>query len=466
MGSLRLRLTLLATALVLGVLIAGASLLYGLQRSQLTDSVDRSLTERADTIAALFGESGLPPSFGADDEDRAVQVVDGAGNVVAASRNLRNAGPIANLDVSLGERIRTTAAPAVGEDDFRILSRRITTAEGGFVLHVAESTDDLEDNSESLLATLAAAVPFLAALLAGLIWWLVGRTLRPVDTMRSEVDAISDTQVAHQLVHPGRNDEIGRLATTLNQMLHRLHRSSEQQRQFVADAAHELRTPLTRLRTTVEVDIAQPDAADPERTNREVRAEVLELQRLIDDLLHLANSDDGSASDYHAMLDLDDLVMAEIREQRRATPHATVGAANVSACEITGDEAQIRRAFRNLLTNAIRHAHARVEVTLEQNPSGARLLVDDDGPGVDPDQREAVFDRFTRLDEARSVDQGGAGLGLAITRDIVTRHGGTVRCEPSPLGGARFVATFGHPADGGPDEPDPPPETGPLNPRS
>lgn len=442
MGSLRLRLTALATTFVVAVLIAAAGLLFVLQRGQLADTVDRSLRERADTIESLFALSDLPDSFTADDDDRGVQVVTEDGQVIIASDNLDGEEPVAELGASTAETIRTVEDFALGDDGFRLLSRRFESDTGVFVVHVAESTDDLDDTTESLLTTLVFVVPALAVLFAAMTWWLVGRTLRPVDDMRAEVDAISDMREPHQLPHPGRDDEIGRLAGTLNQMLDRLHRSGEQQRQFVADAAHELRTPLTRIRTTVEVDLAQPDAAMPIRTNTEVRDEAVGLQRLIDDLLHLARSDDGQELGSYALLDFDDLVMDEIQGQRHWTPGVAIDASAVSGCDLLGDDAQLRRAVRNLLTNAARHARSAITVTLGNEADEVRLIVDDDGPGVEPDQREVIFDRFSRLDEARTADDGGAGLGLAITRDIVTRHNGTIHCEQSPLGGARFIATF------------------------
>ena len=442
MGSLRVRLTALATVFVLAVLLAGAGLLFVLQRGQLAESVDRSLSERADSIEDLVAIGNLPATFTAEDDDRGVQVIDAAGEVVIASENLDGQGSVAALASTDDELIRTVDVFPLDDDSFRVLSRRFEANGETFVVHVAENTDDLDENTNALVSTLAIAIPALSLLFAGLTWWLVGRTLRPVDAMRAEVDSISDTTELRQLAEPVRDDEIGRLNSTLNDMLRRLHRSGEQQRQFVADAAHELRTPLTRIRTTVEVDLAQPDAAVPSRTNEEVRAEAIGLQNLIDDLLHLAQSDNDRAGASVTMLDFDDLVMAEIHEQRRSTPDVTVDATGVSGCEIQGDDAQLRRAVQNLLANAARHAGSTVQVTLRDKPGEAILIVDDDGPGIDPGQREIVFDRFSRLDEARSADDGGAGLGLAITRDIVGRHGGTIVCEESPLGGARFIATF------------------------
>ncbi len=447
MNSLRFRLTVVATVLVLAVLVAGGGLLFLLQRGQLVDNVDQSLRERADTIEGLFAEGDTPVSFAADDDDRGVQIVGSDGEVVVSSDNLAGAGQLAELPSATDEQIRTVESLPLGDDAFRLLSRRIEASGETFVVHVAENSDDLEENTGSLLSTLGVAIPALSLLFAALTWWLVGRTLRPVDEMRAEVDSISDAGELRQLAHSGRDDEIGRLNRTLNQMLQRLHRSGEQQRQFVADAAHELRTPLTRIRTNVEVDLAQPDAAVPSRTNAEVRAEAVGLQNLIDDLLHLAQSDSSRADTATSLLDLDDLVITEIGEQRLLTPAVTIDAAGVAGAELEGDELQLRRALQNLLANAARHARSTVAVTLRNEPGEVVLMVDDDGPGIAPEKRELVFDRFSRLDEARTADNGGAGLGLAITRDIVQRHHGVITCVESPLGGARFMASFRTNAD-------------------
>ncbi len=438
---------MVATVLVLAVLVAGGGLLFLLQRGQLVDNVDQSLRERADTIEGLFAEGDTPVSFAADDDDRGVQIVGSDGEVVVSSDNLAGAGQLAELPSATDEQIRTVESLPLGDDAFRLLSRRIEASGETFVVHVAENSDDLEENTGSLLSTLGVAIPALSLLFAALTWWLVGRTLRPVDEMRAEVDSISDARELRQLAHSGRDDEIGRLNRTLNQMLQRLHRSGEQQRQFVADAAHELRTPLTRIRTNVEVDLAQPDAAVPSRTNAEVRAEAVGLQNLIDDLLHLAQSDSSRADTATSLLDLDDLVITEIGEQRLLTPAVTIDAAGVAGAELEGDELQLRRTLQNLLANAARHARSTVAVTLRNEPGEVVLMVDDDGPGIAPEKRELVFDRFSRLDEARTADNGGAGLGLAITRDIVQRHHGVITCVESPLGGARFMASFRTNAD-------------------
>jgi signal transduction histidine kinase len=240
---------------------------------------------------------------------------------------------------------------------------------------------------------------------------------------------------------PDRDDEIARLATTMNRMLDRLDESADRQRRFVADAAHELRTPLTRIRTDVEVDLAQPDNADPTATNNAIRQETIDLQHLIDDLLHLARSDSGHRARHDRALDLDDIVLAEIRQQR-TTANVSIDAGRVSAAHLSGDPGQLTRAVRNVLSNATRHAHRSVTVTLTELDHTIELTVADDGPGVPPHHQERIFERFAWVDDARTRLDGGTGLGLAITRDIIEAHGGSIAYDPEWAAGARFVVTL------------------------
>ncbi len=262
--------------------------------------------------------------------------------------------------------------------------------------------------------------------------------------------AIADTNSPQRLELGSRaakrDDEISRLAATMNEMLDRLHEAGERQRRFVADAAHELRTPLTRIRTNVEVDLQQPDRADRDLTSRAVQEEAIGLQLLIDDLLLLARSDDGSAATPMRPLDLDDIVMREIRDFRSTMgveSAVAIDASAVSAAHLNGNGEQLARAVQNLLANAVRHATSSVRVELHEADDVVHLVVSDDGPGVPADQRETIFERFTRLDDARTRDTGGTGLGLAITREIVTEHGGSIMCtgtdtRAETLRGARF----------------------------
>ena len=319
---------------------------------------------------------------------------------------------------------------------------------------MAENIDDLNEALTNLVATLTIALPAITVLLAALTWWLTGRTLAPVDDIRSEVDSISATNSHHRVPVPGHDDEISRLATTMNRMLDRLDHAAERQRRFVADAAHELRTPLTRIRTDVEVDIAQPDRADPTATNSAVRDEVIGLQHLIDDLLHLARTDAGHRSNHTRPIDLDDIILAEIRAQR-ATTDIEIDATGVSGAQLAGNPDHLARAVRNLLTNATHHARRTVTVTLREEGETIDFAVSDDGPGVPLEDRERIFERFARIDDARTRDDGGTGLGLAITRDIIDHHGGTISYDAEWAHGARFVVTLPRLDNGHAHTPDP-----------
>jgi signal transduction histidine kinase len=188
------------------------------------------------------------------------------------------------------------------------------------------------------------------------------------------------------------------------------------------------------------VDAAHPGTADPAATAAAVLAETVSLQGLVDDLLLLAGSDAGALDlRRRRLVDLDEVVHGRVAGFRAAgEPRLEVGP--MTPVQVDGDPDQLQRVVGNLLDNAVRHARSRVLVTLREEPAGwAELVVSDDGPGVPAADRDRVFERFTRLDEARSAGDGGAGLGLAIARDIAERHGGSVALEPDGAPGARFV---------------------------
>jgi signal transduction histidine kinase len=275
----------------------------------------------------------------------------------------------------------------------------------------------------------------------GITTWVVsGKALEPVEAIRLEVEGISANELHRRVPEPRTEDEIGRLARTMNAMLDRLDGAADRQRRFVADASHEFRSPLTAIRSRLEVDLAHPHDADWQATEREVLDDTIRLQHLVHDLLALAASDamarDSSA---HEPVDLDEIVLSESRRLRSRTAHR-VDTAEVSGAQLLGDAEALRRAVRNLLENAARHARSAVAVTLEESESSVTLTIADDGPGIPPDQRGRIFERFTRLDDGRSRDAGGTGLGLAITHDIVVLHGGTIRVDNAP--GARFIVSF------------------------
>jgi signal transduction histidine kinase len=280
---------------------------------------------------------------------------------------------------------------------------------------------------------LVIGVPLLVGLVAALTWWLAGRALRPVEAIRAEAAAITASTIHRRVPEPATDDEVGRLARTMNSMLDRLEESSLQQRRFGSDASHELRSPVASIRTQLEVALRRTDA-DWRAVAQKVLDEDQRLDEAVAELLELARAEEGAATE-PTDVDLDEVVL----EETGRTYRVPIDTHQVSAGRVRGSGAQLSRAVRNLLDNACRHAHAHVEVALEAVDDEVVLVVDDDGPGVPAEQRVRVFDRFTRLDEGRARDAGGVGLGLPMVRAIVERHSGTVTVDDAPIGGARFV---------------------------
>jgi signal transduction histidine kinase len=289
----------------------------------------------------------------------------------------------------------------------------------------------------ALEGTLAVGLPFLVALVAGLAWAVTGRALRPVEAMRAEVEAISGGTLHRRVPDPGSGDEVSRLARTMNAMLDRLEGASTRQRQFVSDASHELRSPVAAIRAQLEVALAEPDADWPAVARRALGEEA-RLETLVSDLLLLASTDEQR--ELRGAVDVDVAALArEEAARHRRLPVSLDGVVDGGACHVIGRPDQLTRVVANLLDNACRHAQTKVRASVARDNGDVRLLVDDDGPGIPIEDRDRVFERFTRLDPSRvRADQGSAGLGLALVRAVVERHHGTVRVDEAPSGGARL----------------------------
>ncbi|MFN0027955.1 MAG: sensor histidine kinase [Acidimicrobiales bacterium] len=425
-------------AITAALVVTLSAVMLSVLRVQLTDNLEEGLAQRADTIEAVVRDGQVGTGQGGTlrtDEDLLVQVLDPGGNVLMSSNNLEGAPAI------VAPVAATTTGVTVADrpETFRVLSRAIPSSVGDRFLVVGVNNDDVSDPLRAVAVLVGVLGPGAVVLLGGLTWWIVGRVLRPIEAMRAQMAEISATNLGGRVPEPQTGDEINRLAVTMNLALGRLDDAVRRQQRFVADASHELRGPLTRIRTELEVDLALSNG-DPVGTERSVLEETISLQHLVEDLLHLARSDAGAAELVKVGVDLDDIVLREVRrlsERQRVR----VDALGVSGAHVTGDPAQLGRAVRNLLDNAERHAATTVTITLtESQPNGAvgaagvaRLTVSDDGAGIPSAERKHIFERFTRLDAARSRDTGGTGLGLAITRDIIHRHGGTLDLSDGPL---------------------------------
>ena len=441
--SLRARLTVLASVLVAVALAVGALVLSAVVSGGRVAALDEIARERALLVARLASSDQVPDVLPVSEPGEVVQLLGPAGDVLASSASASRTLPVLPAD-----ELATLRAEAVAADGVRVVGTdrsAYDTAARVAVVAVADGTtavasvplQEVEGVVRALRVSLAVVVPLLTLVAAGVIWAVLGRALSPVEELRRSADAIARSGGPGVLPVPRADDELGALARTLNAMLDSLQAAAARQRSFVADAAHELRSPVAALRASIEVARLHPAAYPADELAAELEDEVRRLQALVDDLLVLARIGARPVVD-------EDLGLAALAHEvvavsgGRATGepgHPPVAVSVVVEGEATarGDRAAVGRILRNLVDNAVRHAASQVRVTA----GPGTLVVDDDGPGIDAADRERVFERFTRLDEARERDAGGTGLGLAIARETAREHGDDVVLGDSPLGGLR-----------------------------
>ncbi|MFH8762499.1 sensor histidine kinase [Streptomyces althioticus] len=292
------------------------------------------------------------------------------------------------------------------------------------------------DTSEEIAAAIDDKL--LRAGLAGLVligavaYVTVRMALRPVEAVRRFTASVTDP--SERVSVPATAHEITALADTINDTLQRLDHAAAQQRRFVADAAHELRSPLTTLLTSLEVALAYPERTDWTATATTAARQTRRLQRLAEDLLLLARLDTGAPTADPETVDMSALTSEVTEHHPLGARKVAVACDNTGPAHVRGNRDQLERLLRNLLDNAARHAAHRIQVTVRNEDEQVVVTVDDDGPGVPAEDAERIFERFVRLDDARSRDQGGTGLGLAIARDLAERHAGTLSLVPRTLG--------------------------------
>ncbi|MFD6992679.1 sensor histidine kinase [Streptomyces sp. NPDC059943] len=492
-SSVRSRAALAATLVVAVALVAAAFALLFALRSNLTDQAEGQADQWSNEVAqqianhTLIGELELP-----DSEDHPTQVTDAAGRLLTASEDMesitgtgvaavRPASPPPttaptptptpsptptgdddddNDDDSGGDDdggddsdddSRPPGAPADGKVsrpvghsdgsvtvdgttvDYRFSERRVTGMAGGpYLVHVGASLGPQQSAVAAAQIAMVIGLPALLVVVGGVTWLVTRRALKPVEGIRREMAAITASEdLSRRVPEPGTHDEVAKLARTTNETLTALEASVERQRRFVADASHELRSPIASLRTQLEVGAAHPELLDVPGAV----ADTVRLQQLAADLLLLARLDAGEQAG-RTRLDLAALVREEV-SQRSADRIPVVPEVRDSA-EVTGSRGQLARVLGNLLDNAQRHAAGEIRATVRREGGSVVLAVSDDGAGVPEAERERIFERFVRLDDARSRDDGGAGLGLAIARDVAHRHGGTLEVGRAEAGGALF----------------------------
>ena len=461
-GSVRLRLTLWYVCVLAFALVAFGALVYGLLRRGLYDRVDSGLRAETRAVAAAFnrelaaGASAQAAAVRAQEERffprQATAVYDAAGGLVA-ERPTRS-GKRARLPrlelLSPDDTYFYTVLDEEegGNDGRRVAVKQIKSEVNGAVYFYAASQplDPVAEQLESARRSLYVAVPLALAVAAAGGWFLARRSLAPVVEMSERARQIGAGNLGERLPVANPGDELGRLASTFNELLARLGAAFEQQLRFMADASHELRTPLTVIRTASDVALERGHRTEEEyrRSLQLVSEQARRLTRLVEDMFTLARADAGQPALRPVNFYLDELV----GEAARAA--AVLGAERsvrvTTDCEeespFRGDEGLVRQLVLNLLDNAVKHTPpgGTVSVGLARENSHFALSVADTGEGIPEAARPHVFERFYRADKSRSRAEGGAGLGLSIARWVAEAHGGSLELADTGPRGSTFVA--------------------------
>jgi two-component system OmpR family sensor kinase len=466
LDTVRARLTLwyvsLLAAILTGVLVMTYVLLARAMYARVDDSLRVFIQIVGTSLANDIGEGqsidDAARSTASELASRSylVAIYDGNGRLLGeAGREDDIVIPLPPLDTipSQNSPALTTIVEADDLDDrHRLALQHVTVPPGvDYVIVVGSSLEPTDEELESLRGILSYVVP-LSLVIAGLGgWFLARRSLSPVVAMADRARQIGVGSLSARLPVANPRDELGKLASTFNELLSRLEASVEQQRQFMADASHELRTPVTIARTAASVALQQPTRHESEyrETLDIIEQETVRLSRIVDDLFTLTRADAGTYRVRKAPIYLDELIEDVARATRvvAATRNVSIVAECIHPASYTGDEDLIRRLVSNVLDNAIRYSPegGAVRVALDRSSDVYSISVTDQGPGIPVEAHARIFERFYRVDAARKRD-GGAGLGLALARWIAHAHDGDIALATSSRLGSTFVITLPCPA--------------------
>ena len=425
-----------AAVVFVALALAGAVLATVLYRSMLA-GVDSAAAARVSDIASALDSGGIaeisPSLLAPDQRILAVQIIAPDGTVVRKSPTAPDTPLMPISEISDGLHIGIPEHPSPF-GSIRFTAQTVDDGpRGRHIVLVGEGSQVVLSTVMTVILALAIASPIVVAVSGAATYLLVRRSMRSVDDIRSRVADISTSDLSGRVPVPDSRDEIAALAVTMNEMLARIEAGHTAQRRFVADASHELRSPVATIISALDVAISHPELLSEELADKTLIPEAQRMKALIDDLLLLARADERDLPTARADTDLDDLAIIEVERLRGKTSLQLRTA--VTPVRLTGDTPALSRVLRNLLDNAARHAKSTVEVEVSSDGAHAILAVSDDGPGIPAEDRTRVFDRFVRLDSDRSRRGGGAGLGLAIAREIVVAHEGTVTIGSRAGGG-------------------------------
>lgn len=447
---LRLRLTLWYTASLGLILLLFASFLYLQLRHSLLAQVDVGLDvmatqallnlASADDRLLFPDQENNPQIIRLLNDDFMLYLLSSEGQLWAELGNEKDA-PISPV-LELGYQTIATK-----EGRWRVYQQVIERGRVSGWLQVVQELEPIEQTLNNLLGQMALGLP-LALLLASLGgFFLAGRALNPIHQITQTAQAIKASDLQQRIGYTGPDDEVGRLAHTIDQMLARLHTAFERERRFTGDAAHELRTPLTALKGRIGVTLSQPRTpTDYVATLQEMDQQVDRLIRVSQDLLLLARLDQSSTAPAAEQLDLADLLGAIIDQVRPLAENKSITLDVVlpDSIPFDGQTDWLIRLFLNLLDNAIKYTPPQGRITIQGKvlAGTVQITIEDTGPGIPAEHLPHLFARFYRVEgdrTRRGTEPTGAGLGLALAHEIVRAHGGKLGVQSEPGQGTAFV---------------------------
>lgn len=435
--SIRARLTLIFVLAIAVILIFTGIALVNLVHQSLLGQASNQIDAVMEQTQTRFA-SATKPVYRvvvlSTQGDIVVQVTNAAGTRVwAASSAIENAPVLAHSikDVTTGSGlglrfIRDAKTDPILTELSNGQVAPITTRRGPGLVFGFVYGGPIQHSVRVLLASLLISFPLLLLMSGGLIWLGIGLALAPVEAIRRRVDAIAAQDLTQRVPVTGGDDEIARMARTVNEMLDRLEAASRFQQEFVSNASHELRSPLTTLLATTERATGDPDSANWPEVAEVIMREGRRLDGIIADLFWLARHDEDHLDSERVEVDFDDLLYEEA-SRVRSMSELSVDTSAVQPTRVIGDPTMFKRMIRNVVDNAMRYAQSELRFDSHFEGEDAVVLVSDDGEGIDVADSARFFERFTRADSARSRRSGGTGLGLAIVTEIVLRHGGSAR---------------------------------------
>jgi len=444
--TLRLRLTLWYSGILSAIIVGVGIVIYTMVATALTRQIDLSLQSSAHEIVRAISPTGgsvsllvntLPnlQRFGTPSVYAQIWLPDG--KLALKSELLLIADPLDPAALKAGKAALSEVT--IQSYHLRVFTQPVTTVDGNVMAYVqtAALLHTVDTTLDTLLVVLAGSA-IVAVALATIIGWLISRrALAPLETITQTALQITRADDLSRRI-PMREvpqDEVGRLAMAFNESLGRLERLFNMQRRFLADVSHELRTPLTTIRANVDL-VRRLGGADPVSLGA-IQSEAERMSRLVGDLLVLAQADAGTLPLARDPVEMDTLLLEVLSEAQVLAGGVKLGLGELDQALVTGDRDRLKQILLNLVSNALKFTPegGRVTMGLSLVDNWVRITVSDTGAGIPPEELRRIFDRFYRVDKARSRAMGGAGLGLSIAQRIAQLHGGRIEAASTGVDG-------------------------------